>query len=66
MSPEQWDRTHVSPLRFATCDHHNHRVRAFQAICRDCGHTWREYPIHLSDDEYDTLLAYVAFRLDSK
>ena len=59
-----------------TCEHVNHtntdlvtgvRIlhREGKSTCRDCGHTWTEHSIAMSDEEYDTLLAYVAFRLDS-
>lgn len=74
MTPEQWAHQYDSPPSFTACGHYNHtnpdvssrHKREGESTCRDCGHSWNEYPITLSDLEYDTLLAYMAFRLDSK
>ena len=57
-----------------TCQHYRHTCtdtnhahdRDGESVCLDCGHRWTEHPIAMSDDEYDTLLAYVAYRLDNK
>jgi hypothetical protein len=76
MTPEQWAHEFESPPSFTACGHavHSHPditvstrgPREGEATCLDCGHRWNEYPITLTDDEYDTLVAYMAFRLDNK
>jgi len=76
VTPEEWAHDHISPPSFTACGHAIHsnpdvsdrmwRHREGESTCLDCGHTWTEHSIALSNDEYNTLLAYVAFRLDSK
>lgn len=72
---EQWAYEYQSPPSLTACGHARHSnpdlahstrgPREGESVCLDCGHRWQEHPIAMSDQEYDTLLAYVAFRLDS-
>lgn len=65
MSALVWARAYVSPPSFTACGHPGYRVHDDECTCNTCGHQWRQDSIQISDSDYDTLLAYVAFRLDS-
>ena len=53
-----------------TCSHvritRSHQPRRTVVRCRDCNHWWCEFPIYISDTEYDATLAIMAQRLDNK
>lgn len=76
MRAEDWAYAYDSPPSFTACGHANHSntdvrdhrgiLREGESVCLDCGHRWNEYPIAISDLEYDTLLAFEAHRLDNK
>lgn len=64
-----WAETFVAPPCPRVCDH----VRIdrqlgppHDVLCLDCGASWSEHSITISDDEYDNTLAFMAQRLDSK
>ncbi len=79
MKLAQWAYSYDSPPSLTACGHTNHSntdprvqsggrllLRQGESVCLDCGHRWQEYPITISDLEYDTLLAFEAYRLDNK
>lgn len=71
MSAEAWARSYVSPPSFTACGHVRIERQHYPdgapngVACLDCPAFWYEHTEDLPDEIYDTLLAYVAFRLDS-
>lgn len=49
-----------------TCGHAYYDLTDNEAKCRECGHTWTEHRITISDLEYDLTLALMAATLDNK
>ncbi len=52
------------------CDHHRiRRVTLYDfnwCECLRCKHSWTEHPIHMTNDEYDSILLLVAAYLLAK